>query len=568
MKERVTTLAILVVAWLVIACNDVPTVPTKQPSTPLLGPYSYTPASSHTVRGTLVFADSQFPASVNPLFAGSTVDFEVRSALWAAPVGYDEHFHVYADQLTEVPLPENGDVQDNGKTIIMHLRHDLHWSDGQPLLASDFRYWWQLNQDSATGAISTAGYDQIASINTPDQFTVILRMKRPFGPYLFYLPYAAPQHAWQHVQDINLQNTPSIYAAPTITDGPYRLAAYAAGQSYNMVPNPYYTSTTFHGPFVAHLIYRAYDSINTLSAAAQQQVDVTQGYMEYDLPMLAPLPTDVHLMEAPTAAYTHLDFNNARSLFQDVRVRRAVEMAIDTCALLKVALHQSDCTRLVSQVEPLPSLVYDTSIQPGVYNPTQAKALLAQAGWRLDAGGRLMRNGQLFNIRLVTTANNPLRAAVARMIQQYLSTLGIQVTIASYPLDQFFAVYDRGGILATGTYDLALFTYANGPEPDDEYATYHSSQIPSATQPDLGNYARVNDPIIDAALTSARYTVNFAQRVKYYHQFLERLAAQVYIIPLYTDVNILTVNAHVRGIIPNPNTAENTWNISDWWLFQ
>jgi peptide/nickel transport system substrate-binding protein len=54
--------------------------------------------------------------------------------------------------------------------------------------------------------------------------------------------------------------------------------------------------------------------------------------------------------------------------------------------------------------------------------------------------------------------------------------------------------------------------------------------------------------------------------VKYYHQFLERLADQVYVIPLYSDVNMLTVNTHVQGVIPNPNTAENTWNISDWSL--
>lgn len=569
MKRRVVTLVIVFVAWLVIACNDVPTVPPKQSSSPLLGQYSYTPALTHTPHGTVVFANTQFPDSVNPLFASSTVDLEVRSALWAAPIGYDEHFHVYADQLTEVPLPENGDVQDEGKTIIMHLRHDLKWSDGQPLLASDFRYWWQLNQDPATGAIATAGYDQIASIDTPDHFTVVLHMKRPFGPYLSYLPYAAPQHAWQHVQDIDLQNVPGIYVAPDISDGPYKLAAYVAGQSLSMVPNPYYTSTTFHGPFVAHLIYRAYDSIAALSTAAlRQQVEVTEGYMEYDLPVLSSISGDVHLVEASTAAYTHLDFNNARPFFQDVRVRRAVEMAIDKCALLRVALHQSSCGRSVSQVEPLPSLVYDASIQASAYNPSQAKALLAQAGWQFDAHGRLIRDGKTLTLRLVTTSNNPLRSAVARMVQQYLEVLGIEVTIASFPLGQFFAVYNRGGILATGAYDLALFTYANGPEPDDEYATYASSQIPSAADPDLGNYARVNDPALDKALTSARYTVNFAERVKYYHQFLERLADQVYVIPLYADVNILTVNVHVQGIVPNPNTVENTWNISDWWLSQ
>jgi len=568
-KQRVTTFIILTVAWMVIACNDVPSVPPKQPSSLLLGPYSYTPAPPHQTGGTLVFSDTQFPDSVNPLFTGSTVDFELRSALWAAPIGYDEHFHAYADQLTEVPLPENGDVQDNGKTIIMHLRHDLRWSDGQPILASDFQYWWHLDQDPATGAIATSDYDQIASIETPDQFTVILHMKQPFGPYLFYLPYAAPQHAWQKYSDIDLQNTAAVYTAPTVTDGPYTLASYVEGQSYTLLPNSYYTSTTFHGPFIGHLIYRAYSNSSMLSTAArQQQTDVTQGYMEYDLPALAQPPQGVRVVIAPAAAYTHLDFNNANPLFLDVRVRRAIALAIDKCALLREALHQQDCSRQVSQVEPLPSLVYDASIPPGRYDLAAAKALLAEAGWHPNAQGLLTRNAKPFSVRLMTTANNPLRTAVARMIREDLRVLGIQITITSYPLGAFFAVYNRGGILATGAYDLALFSYANSPEPDDEYATYHSSQIPSATSPDLGNYARVADPVIDAALTAARNTVRFTERVKDYHQFLERLAAQVYILPLYTDVNILTIDGRAQEIIPNPNTANNTWNISDWWVAQ
>jgi peptide/nickel transport system substrate-binding protein len=182
----------LLLVWMVLACSSAPSITNRPLTSSLLGRYSYTPAPSHRSSGTLVFSDTQFPLSVNPLFASSPVDFEVRDALWAAPVFYDEQFHVHPDQLTEVPLPENGDVQDQGQTIIMHLRHDLHWSDGQPLLANDFQYWWHLNQDPATGPILTSGYDQIASIDTPDRFTVVLHMKHPFGPYLSYLPYAAP----------------------------------------------------------------------------------------------------------------------------------------------------------------------------------------------------------------------------------------------------------------------------------------------------------------------------------------------------------------------------------------
>ncbi len=530
------------------------------------GPYSTTPFPRNVDHGTLVFADSQFPDSVNPLFGGSSVDIAVETALWARPVFYDQQFHVHPDQLTEVPLPENGDVLDGGKTIIMHLRHDLRWSDGQPIVASDFQYWWRLNQNPNTGALLTSSYDMIASIETPDTFTVVLHMKQPYGPYLSALPYAAPQHAWGHLSPLALQNTPSVFQAPSITDGPYAVSKYVDGQSIVMTPNSYYRSTTFHGPFLSQLTYRAYSDVHTLSTAAlQQQTDVSQGYMEYQLSLLAHHPSAVRIVQTATAAYEHLDFNNANPLFSDVRVRRAIQMALDKCALLTRTLHAPNCDRAVSQVEPLPSLVYNSTIPASVYNPAGAKALLLQAGWLLNTHGIVLRHGQSFKIRLVTTADNPLRAAIAQQVQRDLRAIGIQVTIVYYPLSTFFGIYTRDGILATGNYDMSLFTYANSTEPDDEYSVYHSSQIPSASNPYLGNYGRVQDAIIDRYLTMARNTVIFADRVTYYHQFLARLAAQVYTIPLFTDLNILVVSGRAQNSIPNPTQTNNTWNIADWW---
>ncbi len=542
---------LLVLAWVVVACSTTPSMP---PATP-----------HHATNGTIIFSDRQFPDAVNPLFSASSVDLEVSAALWSAPVYYDNRFHVQPDQLTEVPLPGNGDVKDGGKTIIMRLRHDLRWSDGQPILASDFQYWWHLDQDPNTGAITTSGYDQIASIDTPDNFTVILHLKHPFGPYLLYLPYAAPQHAWGKLKDIDLQNTPSVYLAPTVTDGPYMLAHFEQASSYTLKPNPFYTSTTFSGPFVSQLIYQFYNDLTSLTVAVeQQQVDISEGYMEDELSSLAHLPSGVQLRETPAAAYEHLDFNLAHPIFQDVRVRRAIQMAINKCAIIEQALRMPDCSRIADQVEPPPSLVNDPNISPPPFDPDAAKELLAQAGWLPGQHGLLYRHGQPFTLRLVTTDANSLRASAARLIQRDLLAVGISIQVLYYPLNTFFAVYNRGGILATGAYDLATFGYQNSPEPDDEYAVFDSSQIPTADQPGLGNYGRVNDPVIDQALQQGRNTVIFAERVKFYHQFLERLADQVYIIPLYTGVNSMTVSDKVQNVIPNPNVVANNWNISNW----
>jgi peptide/nickel transport system substrate-binding protein len=540
----------------------------EQPTvSPLLGHYTYVSAPFHTPRGELVLGSTTFPTTANPLFASSDADLALDNALWGQPVVYDASFHVLPDQLSEVPLPENGGVIDGGKTIIMRLRHDLRWSDGQPLLAGDFQYWWQLNQDAMTGATIQTGYDQIASIETLDDFTVVLHMKHAYGPYLFYLPYAAPRHVWQQVHPIDLQNTPTIFSAPRVTSGPYQIQTLAASQSYTLVPNPYYRSTTFHGPFIARLIYQAYPTVAALVQAIQAgHVTVSQGYRDDDLAALAHLPSTVHVQALPSAAYEHLDFNLARPFLQDINVRRAIQLAIDTCRITRMALHTSGCARRVTQVEPPPSLFYDEGIAASRYDPAAARLLLARAGWRLDAHGVLTRRGQTLTLQLVTTAQSPVRLLIAQEIQRFLRTVGIQVKIDSYSLNSFFAIYTKSGILASGAYDMALFSYANGPDPDDEYGVFHSSQIPDTDHPELSNYGRVHDAVIDQALTQGRNSAAFADRLAAYHRFLARLADQVYVIPLFSDTNRMTVDARVRNVVPNANPSVNTWNIGDWWL--
>lgn len=571
--SRAFSCLFLVFVVVCTACSTAPasSVPLakQQGHDPQLGSYDFTPtpAALHAPIGTVTLASLQFPDTLNPLFADTPIDQELDMALWGQPVFYDQQFHVHADQLTEVPLPENGDVQAQGKTIVMHLRHDLRWSDGQPLLASDFAYWWQLNRDANTGATVTSGYDQIASIATPDSFTVVLHMKHAYGPYLSYLPFAAPQHAWGKLHALDLQNVTSIFQAPQVTSGPYKLLSWQDGQRLVLLPNSYYASSTFHGPLLARLIYQAYaDSAALSKAARQQRVDVTMGYLEADLPLLEARPATVQLRTQATSAYEHLDFNLAHPLWQDSRIRRAFQLAIDVCSMLKTIAHAADCSRRTTQVEPAPSLYYDAAIQAAPYDPASAKQLLRQVGWVPDAQGMLRKDGQAFKVQLVTTAHNALRAATATYIQRQLAAQGIQVQIETYALGSFFGGYTKGGVLATGQYDLSLFSYADGPDADDEFAVFHSSQIPDEVQPDLGNYGRVHDALIDAALNQGRDSSNFADRVAGYHRFLERLAQQVYVIPLYTDVTALTVSQRVQNVIANPNQFAPTWNIADWWV--
>ena len=77
----------------------------------------------------------------------------------------------------EVPSAENGGVSADGLTITWKLKPCLFWSDGEPLTSADVKFTWESVMDPDNVPIQKTGYDKIASIDTPDDTTVVIKFK-------------------------------------------------------------------------------------------------------------------------------------------------------------------------------------------------------------------------------------------------------------------------------------------------------------------------------------------------------------------------------------------------------
>jgi len=525
--------------------------------------------------GTIVVSAAEEPDSANPLFADRAVDFVIVDAIWGGPVVSGADLRWYADELTEVPTLQNGDVSPDGLTVTLHLRHDLRWSDGQPLTSADYRYGWQVLVDPASGGGDSEGYRQIVAVTTPDPYTVVLHYAQPFGPYLRYLPFPLPQHAWGGIADRDLAGVDHVRVDPDVTDGPYRIWSHT-GQTYTLVANPYYHSTTFHGPFLDTLVIRGYDGVDGLIAAVRAgQTDIGLGYTIADLARLEDLPAGVHVRVSPALAVEHLGFNMSNRLFQGdsgYHVRKAIAEAVDRCTIVRAVSGGSDCQRyLANTIEPAPA--FDTAaVVPPPFDLNAARADMQAAGyiWHPD-GSWVDRNGRPFPVlQFVTTADTASSVLAAQILQRQLKVLGIRVQLHFYRASELFGSYTDGGILARGRYDLAEFAYTGAPDPDGWYAVFVSAQIPSAQSPSGGNDAYINDEEIDHDLDIGRDTQALIKRIQYYQDFQQRLIRQVYVIPLYMLPNIATVNGAVANYHANPaasrfNEWGNAWNCADWW---
>src|SRR5579871_515570 len=551
-----TSTLLVLLGMLVASCTN------NSPNTQQLLYHYQTPANKG---GTVLMSDWQFPDSTNPLFNTSVVGVELSNALWGSPYVNTPDGKLLPDQLAQIPTTANGDISADGSTVIMKLNPKLKWSDGQPITAADYVYWWKVNQDPATAAASTSGYDQIASATARDAHTVVLKYKELFAPFLYYLPLAAPSHIWSKIPDNQLQTTQSVNLAPTVTSGPYIVKEYASGQSFTLVPNKYYTSTSLHAPHLSKLIFKGYLSKDALIAGYQGgETDHAEDFTLGDLQKLNGLPG---LQISPAAGYEHLDFNMSRPIFQDINVRKAIWQAIDRCGMIQGLLHEQCSQLLVNTVEPgLPDTNNAIKVLP--FDVNAAKNDLKASGWNCSHNPCTKAGKPFPTLNLVTTSGNSLRIDTAQIIQQDLAKVGIPVNLngQQFPAGIFFGDYASSGTLASGNYDLALYAYVLTLDSDGNlYTSYYSSQATTEKDPSGTNYQHLQDPKLDNLLQQGRATLDQQQRSTIYKNVQAYMIQQVYQVPLYERANITLTDASVGNYFPNPTAIGNQWNIGEWW---
>ncbi len=555
---------LMLLAALVAACGG-PTQNNTTPQTKAIYHYAAPP----TKGGTLIYSDWEFPDSTNPWFNTSVVGVELIQALWGGLFTVTPDGTYLPDELAEMPTQQNGDISKDGLTVTLKLNQKMEWSDGQPITSDDFKYWWTVNQDPASGAASTTGFDQISSIDTPDAHTLTLHYKQVFAPFLFYLPSAAPKHAWGSIADKDLLNTQSVNLAPTITSGPFMVQDYASGQSFTLVPNPHYASTSLHPTVLDKLVFKGYQSKDALIAGFQAgETDHAEDFTQGDLPKLNALPG---LSVTAQAAYEHLDLNLSKPYLQDVNVRKAIYQGIDRCQII-TSLLQSQCSALsLNDLEPgLPDAAASNKGFP--FSVSAAQADMKASGWDCSKAPTTpcTKDGQLFpTLQLVTTSGNALRQNTIQVIKQDLANVGIPINLDGnlYPAGTLFGDYASGGILATGKYDLAEFGYVLGLDSDGNlYGEFHSSAIPTAADPAGTNYQHVSDPKLDQMLEQGRTTIDPAKRSQIYKNVQQyAVDQQAYQVPLYIRPNIVLTDSLVGNYFSNPVTFGNEWNIGEWY---
>ncbi len=428
------------------------------------------------------------------------------------------------DGKVQPQLAKSWAVSPDGLTYSFTLQTDVKFHDGEAFDAASAKF----TLDRARGASSTNPQKQfftvIDAIDAPDPATLVLHLKQPAGNLLYWLGWPA-----------------SVMVAPKAADtdkvipvgtGPFVLKQWLKGDRVELARNPAYWDKTRP----VHIDTATFRFVGDAQAqAAGLRSGDLDAVPELEAPELfAAFKADPKFTAA--AGNTELKvvagMNDLKKPFDDVRVRRALMMAIDRKALVDGA-SSGFGQPIGSHYTPNdPGFVDLTGTLP--YDPDKAKALLAEAGYP---------NGFSFSIK-VPQMSYATRSS--EILQAMLADVGVTLTIVptEFPatwIQQVFLAHD---------FDMTIVAHA---EPLD---------IAIYARPDY--YFGYRNPAFDKAVSGAERATDAASRDALYGEAQRILAQDVPALFLYVIPKLGVWNAKLQGLwtnepIPANDLTEVRW---------
>jgi len=361
----------------------------------------------------------------------------------------------------EPDLAESFDISDDGKEYIFHLRKGVKFHNGREMKAADVKYSIERVCNAKTQSPG-AGYftgipgcqdmldgkaTEMSGITTPDDYTVAFKLNEPNATMLHVFAlnfsFVVPKEvAEQYGED---------FTHHPVGTGAYKVTDYTPGQHIILERNPDWNKDG--RPYVDKFILQ-FGLDPTVAVLKIQKNEADMLGEIFPPAKYAEVSKDPALKDRFVTAgqlntnYMTMNFNIKP--FDDVRVRRAVNMAINKQRLVQVLNNRGTVT---GQVLPPAMGGFDPKYQGYPYDPGKAKALLKEAG-----------HGDGFSTELYFQNVDPW-PRMAQSIQQDLAAVGIKAELRGLDLAAFIGTASKP--------DAAAMTltewYADFPDPSNFY---------------------------------------------------------------------------------------------------
>lgn len=459
--------------------------------------------------GTLIVALSSDVDGLDPHRTVASPTFDVVKSIYDTLVDVDQ-----AGALVH-GLAESWEPSEGGLRWTFKLREGVKFHNGQAMTSADVAFSFEqiLSEESPR----SKDFADIARVETPDDHTVVFVLKEPSPAFVsnLALGWAAivPREAAEGLRD------------HPVGTGPFQFVEWG--------PDSHITLKRFADYWVPGQPYLDRIEFRIITDPAVQLTSLKAG--EIDVAPVLPqnaaelkAAPQIQVLSAPVnpvATVTLLAINNARKPFDDVRVRRALNYAVDKQALIE-AVQFGFAGPIGSHMPPVSEYYVDLN-DTYPYDPAKARALLAEAGYP---------NGFETTI---TFANFDLHRGNAEVIASQLAQVGVKATLQSMELATWLEQVYRGR-----DYELNTLSHSGRLDPDP-----FLNRLTCGGKEDYLNYC---NPEYDELIWQGASTTDVARRKEIYAKAQRLLAEGAASVWLYTPHVIFGAQQNVHGYTFRP----------------
>jgi peptide/nickel transport system substrate-binding protein len=439
--------------------------------------------------------------STNPLQGYLIAEYEVNHLNYDLLVGYNPSDLSPRPEIATSWTSSNGD-----KTWIFKIRQGVLWSDGQPLTAKDvaFTFNYIVKNQISGYTMFTAGIIDAVAL---DDYTVQINCTYPKADILRMWVPILPEHIWSKIPPKKAVSD-FLNKPPVVGSGPFQTVELVRGQYIRLVANKSYWRGA---PKVDEIIFNSYENSNTMVDELKSgALDVIMGIPSAQF---VPLQNTkgITVVSGIAKGFYELGFNcypgatsKGNPVLKDPKFRQALNYAVDKQKILDVAFlgHGTVATSVIQPGYFPPSSDFHWTPPAELaysFDLTKAGDMLTAAGYPLQNGVRVDKQGKPIKLRLEALSNMKENQTAGKLIASWFEQLGLKID---------YSVVDDGTLIGQQynyvgdkfepDYDMFLWNWTGlGIDPNFILSVFLTSQI--------GNWS-------DCAFSNAEYDKLYTQQ--------------------------------------------------------